>query len=84
MAKVTLAKNELGGKGSEVEIDKLVSIAKEEKDKIFYFDKENPHKELTALVKRFEKEGFAVYFREIKYGLDENDHIYEMHVIEEA
>lgn len=84
MAKIALAKEELNGRGREVEIGELVNIVKEEKEKIFYFDKENPHKELTTLVKKFEKEGFAVYFREIRYGLDENDHIYEMHVIEEA
>jgi len=84
MAKIKLAKTELSAESKDVEADKLVEQAKELKEKIFYFDKDNQHKELMALVKRFEKEGFTVYFREIKFGLDENDHIYEMHVLEEA
>lgn len=79
-----MAKQDLQAVAKEVEIDKLLEEAKAEKEKIFYFDKDNQHKDITAIVKKFEKEGFTVYFREVRYGLDENDHIYEMHVMEEA
>jgi ABC-type uncharacterized transport system substrate-binding protein len=48
---------------------------------IFYFDKDNSHKELKELIEYFEEKGFSVYMREVKYGLDDNEYIYEVHII---
>ena len=52
-----------------------------ENKKIFYFDKDNSHKELKKLIEHFEEKGYSVYMREVKYGLDENEYIYEVHII---
>lgn len=49
--------------------------------RIFYFDKENSHKDLVALVEHFEEKDFSVYLREVKYGLDEADYMYEVHIL---
>lgn len=47
----------------------------------FYFDKENTHKQLLALVSHFEKKGVSVYHRTVKYGLDDDDYMYEVHIL---
>ncbi len=77
--KLKLARTSLRGKPRIVEIKKL----EEELDKksIFYFDKENTHKEMIALIEYFEERDYSVYMREVKYGLDENEYIYEVHIV---
>ncbi|MDQ7085177.1 MAG: HP0268 family nuclease [Sulfurovum sp.] len=64
---------------------KIIALKKLEEDlatqSIFYFDKDNSHKELKAMIEHFEEQGFSVYMREVKYGLDENEYIYEVHII---
>ncbi|MFP4332731.1 MAG: HP0268 family nuclease [Campylobacterales bacterium] len=84
MAKIKLARTELTENPKEVEFSKLLEDVKVSRDSIFYFDKENQHKDMMSLIKKFEKEGFKVYFREVRFGLDENDYIYELHVLEES
>ena len=36
---------------------------------------------MMALMEYFEKKGKHVYFREVKYGLDEGDYMYEFHIL---
>ena len=48
---------------------------------MFYFDKTNSHKDLVEFVENLEEFGLSVYFREIRYGLDEEDYIYQVHVL---
>ncbi|MCD6653905.1 MAG: hypothetical protein LT067_03930 [Sulfurovum sp.] len=77
--KLKLARTTLKAKPKIVEITK---IEEELADKsIFYFDKDNTHKELKAVIEYFEEKGYSVYMREVKYGLDENEYIYEVHII---
>jgi len=61
-------------------IDLLVEN-KLNKEHFFYFDRENEHKDLNALVEHFEGKGFSVYMKEAKYGLGELDYIYEVHIL---
>ena len=66
---------------------KSISLEDIEKDvaktgqKIFYFDRENPHKDLIALIEHFEKKDMSAYLRTVKYGLDENEYMYEVHIL---
>jgi hypothetical protein len=76
-----LAKIELGAKIKKINLDKIGEILKNEGQKIFYFDKSNSHKDLVNLVEHFEELGYSVYLREVKYTLDENDYIYEIHIL---
>jgi len=78
---LNLAKIELGAKIKKISLDKIEEILKNEGQKIFYFDKGNSHKDLVALVEHFEELGYSVYLREVKYTLDENDYIYEIHIL---
>lgn len=76
-----LARDAVNGKPKTIKIDKIEATIAEEGQKIFYFDKENSHKDLVSLVEYFEEKDFSVYLREVKYGLDENDYMYEVHIL---
>ncbi|MDD2383927.1 MAG: HP0268 family nuclease [Sulfurospirillaceae bacterium] len=78
---IKLARNEINGKPKAITLDKVTEVIEKDGQKIFYFDKENSHKDLVALVEHFEGKGFSVYLREIKYGLGEGDYMYEVHIL---
>ena len=75
------ARTELNAKPKTVGLDKIEKVLEKEGQKIFYFDRENSHKDLMEMVEYFEGKGYSVYFREIRYGLDENDYLYEVHIL---
>jgi len=77
--KLKLARTTLKAKPKTIELSKLEEELPSKS--IFYFDKENSHKELKELIEYFEDKGYSVYMREVKYGLDENEYIYEVHII---
>ncbi len=77
--KLKLARTTLKAKPKTIELKKLEDEL--ENRSIFYFDKDNSHKELKALIEHFEEKGYSVYMREVKYGLDDNEYIYEVHII---
>ncbi|BCD68584.1 HP0268 family nuclease [Nitratiruptor sp. YY09-18] len=76
-----LARESLSAKPKSIDIKKIEEAVEKEGNKIFYFDRENSHKDLMEMVEYFEEKGYSVYFREVKYGLDENDYIYEVHIL---
>ena len=73
------ARNELNDKPKKVQLEKIKEDLAKVKDKIFYFDRDNSHKDMMALVDALEEEGYNVYFREIKYGLADEEYMYEVH-----
>ena len=75
------ARNELNEKPKKVQLDKIKEELKKDNQKIFYFDRDNSHKDMMALVDALEAEGFNVYFREIKYGLADDEYMYEVHAL---
>lgn len=77
--KLKLARTTLKGKPKVVEIEEIEAELVEKS--IFYFDKENSHKELKELIEFFEEKGYSVYMREVKYGLDDNEYVYEVHIV---
>ena len=76
-----LARNELNEKPKKVQLKKIKDELKKEAQKIFYFDRDNSHKDMMALVEALEKEGFNIYFREIKFGLADDEYMYEVHAL---
>ncbi|WP_200762698.1 HP0268 family nuclease [Nitrosophilus alvini] len=76
-----LARNELKSKPKSIKLEKIEEELEKEGQKIFYFDRENAHKDLVELVEYFENKGYSVYLREVKYGLDENEYLYEVHIL---
>lgn len=76
-----IARSDLNSKPKTISIDQIEKGITTDGGKIYYFDKENSHKQLISLVEHFEKKGFSVYHRIVKYGLDENDYCYEVHIL---
>lgn len=78
--KLKLARTTLKSKPKVIDIVKIEEQL--EKKTIFYFDKDNSHKELKELIEYFEDKEYSIYMREVKYGLDENEYIYEVHIVQ--
>ncbi len=76
-----LARNDIKGKPKTIKLSKIEEEIEKEGQKIFYFDRENSHKQLVSLINHFEEKGYSVYFREVKYGLDDNNYLYEVHIL---
>ena len=75
------ARNELNEKPKKVQLDKIKDELKKDGQKIFYFDRDNSHKDMMALVDALEADGCNVYFREVKYGLADDEYMYEVHAL---
>ncbi len=76
-----LAKQSLNSKQKTIKIEDIEKELEKEGQKILYFDESNSHKDLLSLVDYFEQKGYSVYLREIRYGLDDNDYMYELHIL---
>ncbi|MDR2341867.1 MAG: hypothetical protein LBD84_02345 [Campylobacteraceae bacterium] len=76
-----LAKTTLNEKSKTIQLNKIEEAIEKEGGQIFYFSKENPHKNLVKLVEYFEDKNFSVYLREVRYGLGEGDFMYEVHIL---
>ena len=77
--KMKLARTTLKAKPKTIELKKLEEDLANKS--IFYFDKDNSHKEMIKLIEHFEEKGYSVYMREVKYGLDDNEYVYEVHIV---
>ena len=77
--KLKLARTTLRAKPKMIDLDKIEDELANKS--IFYFDKDNSHKDMIALIEHFEDKDYSVYMREVKYGLDDNEYIYEVHII---
>lgn len=76
-----IARTELTEKPKKVQLDKIKEDLQKDGEKIFYFDRDNSHKDMMALVDTLEEDGFNVYFREVKYGLADEEYMYEVHAL---
>ena len=76
-----LARTELATKPKSVKIEDLQAQVEKSGQKIFYLDRENSQKDLAALVDFFDTKGFSVYQRIVRYGLNENEYMYEVHIL---
>lgn len=74
-----LAKVSHSTKAKKIDLAKIEASL--DKERFFYFAKENEHKDLIALQEYFEERGFSVYMKEVKYGLGDVDYIYEVHIL---
>ena len=77
--KLKLARASIESKPKAIEVDKIEEDL--EKKSIFYFDKDNSHKELKALIEYFEAKDYSVYMREVKFGLNDDEYLYEVHIV---
>ena len=77
--KLKLARTTLKAKPKTIELSKIEEQLSDKS--IFYFDKDNTHKDIMALIDYFDEREYSVYMREIKYGLTESEFTYEVHIV---
>ena len=78
---ILLARKEFTSKPKKVNFEKLLEELAQKEEEIFYFDRENSHKDMMAIVDKFEEAGYSVHFREVKYGLADDEYLYEIHAL---
>jgi hypothetical protein len=75
------ARTELDTKPKKVDLAKIEATVEKEDSVIFYFDRENSHKDLLELQDHFEAKGKSFYMSEVKFGLADNDYMYQIHIM---
>ncbi|MBN2782713.1 MAG: hypothetical protein JXQ66_05685 [Campylobacterales bacterium] len=75
------ARTDIDQKPKKAEIDKIEAQLEKEDSVIYYFDRENSHKDLLELQDYFEAKGKSFYMSEVKFGLADNEYMYQVHII---
>ena len=75
------ARTDVDTKPKKADIAKIEASVEKEDSVIFYFDRENSHKDLLELQDYFEEKGKSFYMSEVKYGLSDNEYMYQVHII---
>ncbi|MCK9454934.1 MAG: HP0268 family nuclease [Sulfurimonas sp.] len=75
------ARTDVTTKPKKAELEKIEATLEKQESAIFYFDRENSHKDLLALQDFFEAKGKSFYMNEVKYGLADNEYMYQVHII---
>ncbi|MDD2448143.1 MAG: HP0268 family nuclease [Sulfurimonas sp.] len=75
------ARTDIETKPKKVDLEKLEASVEKEGSMIFYFDKDNSHKDLLELQDHFEQKGKSFYMSEVKYGLSDSEYMYQVHII---
>ncbi len=76
-----VARVEPDAKPKKTDIKKIDELIAKNESVILYFDRDNSHKDLLELQDHYEGEGKSFYMREVKYGLSDNEYMYEVHIL---
>ena len=76
-----LAREEESLKPKKIDLKKVEEMVAAQESIIIYFDKDNSHKDLLELQDHFEAKDKSFYMKEVKYGLSDNEYVYEVHVL---
>ncbi|QFR50507.1 hypothetical protein FJR48_11895 (plasmid) [Sulfurimonas lithotrophica] len=77
-----MCKNRVRCKPKKADIKKIEESVEKNGSVIFYFDRENSHKDLLELQDYFEEKGKGFYMNEVKFGLSDNEYMYQVHIID--
>jgi len=75
------ARTEINVKPKKAELAKIEAMSEKDDSVLIYFDRENSHKDLLELQDYFEAKGKSFYMSEVKFGLSDNDYMYQVHII---
>ncbi|MBT5935983.1 HP0268 family nuclease [Sulfurimonas sp.] len=75
------ARTDINEKAKKVDLAKIETAVEKEDSIIFYFDRDNSHKDLLTLQDHFEAKGKSFYMSEVKFGLSDNDYMYQVHIM---
>jgi ABC-type Zn uptake system ZnuABC Zn-binding protein ZnuA len=76
-----IARIEPDEKPKKTDIKKIDELLEKNESVIIYFDRDNSHKDLLELQDHYEGAGKSFYMREVKYGLSDNEYMYEVHIL---
>jgi len=76
-----LARTEVDTKPKKVDLAKVEAMSDKDDSVIIYFDRDNSHKDLLTLQDHFEAKGKSFYMSEVKFGLSDNEYMYQVHII---
>lgn len=77
------ARTNLSAKPKKVDVKKIEASVEKEGSVIYYFDRENSHKDLLELQDYFEEKGKNFYMSEVKFGLSDNEYMYQVHILDQ-
>jgi len=75
------ARADVNTKAKKVELAKIEAAVEKDESIIFYFDRDNSHKDLLSLQDHFEAMGKSFYMSEVKFGMSDNDYMYQVHIM---
>ena len=75
------ARTDITSKPKKADVSKMEASVEKDESVIFYFDKDNSHKDLLELQDHFEGLGRSFYMSEVKYGLSDGEYMYQVHII---
>ena len=78
---ILLAAKELKMKPKKISVDTILKRVENKVDDIFYLDRANSDKDVMDLVEFFDKEGWTIKHRSIKFGLADDEYVHEIHII---
>ena len=76
-----IARSEQKAKPKKIDVKKIEEMVEKDGSAIIYFDRDNSHKDLLELQDHIENGGNSFYMREVRYGLAENEYMYEVHIV---
>ena len=75
------ARADVNEKAKKVDLAKIEAAVEKDDSIIFYFDRDNSHKDLLSLQDHFEAKGKSFYMSEVKFGMSDNDYMYQVHIM---
>lgn len=75
------ARTDMKAKPKKAELEKIEAMVAKEDSVILYFDRDNSHKDLLELQDHFEAQGKSFYMSEVKFGLSDNEYMYQVHIM---
>lgn len=75
------ARTDIKAKPKKAELSKIEAMTEKEDSVILYFDRDNSHKDLLELQDHFEAQGKSFYMSEVKFGLADNEYMYQVHIM---
>ena len=75
------ARTDIDSKPKKADLAKIEASVEKEESVIFYFDRDNSHKDLLELQDHFEAKGQSFYMSEVKFGLSDNEYMYQVHIV---
>ena len=77
-----LARINLNDKPKTISLDEIEKQVKTKGNATFYLDRDNSLKDLEKIRSHFEKSTKSIYFHELRFGLDKDSILYELHIID--